>query len=126
MEIVPLEDDLLVEAKVSSANIAFLVVGFPASVKIDAYDYTIYGDLHGTLEFISADTVTDDLKKNGEPYYRVRVRTSDRRFSNAPHQQLKIQPGMTAMVEIKTGERTVLEYFLKPVIKTFNESMGER
>jgi adhesin transport system membrane fusion protein len=126
MEIVPLEDDLLVEAKVSSADIAFLVVGFPASVKIDAYDYTIYGDLNGTLEFISADTVTDDLKQNEKPYYRVRVRTSDRRFSNAPHQQLKIQPGMTAMVEIKTGERTVLEYFLKPVIKTLNESMGER
>jgi adhesin transport system membrane fusion protein len=126
MEIVPLEDDLYVEAKVSPGDIAFLVPGYPASVKVDAYDYTIYGDLAGTLEFISADTVTDDLKQNEEPYFRVRVRTSGRRFSNAPDQQLDIQPGMTATVEIKTGERTVMEYLLKPVIKTLSESMGER
>jgi len=126
MEIVPLEDNLYVEAKVSPGDIAFLVPGYPVSVKVDAYDYTIYGDLAGTLEFISADTVTDDLKQNEEPYFRVRVRTSGRRFSNAPDQQLDIQPGMTATVEIKTGKRTVLEYLLKPVIKTLSESMGER
>lgn len=126
MEIVPLEDNLYVEAKVSPGDIAFLVPGFPVSVKVDAYDYTIYGDLAGTLEFISADTVTDNLKQNEEPYYRVRVRTSGRRFSNAPQQQLDIQPGMTATVEIKTGERTVMEYLLKPVIKTLSESLGER
>lgn len=126
MEIVPLEDDLLIEAKVSPVDIAFLALGYPASVKIDAYDYTIYGDLEGTLEFISADTVTDDLKHNEEPYFRVRVRTSGRSFRNAPEQNLEIQPGMTATVEIKTGERTVLEYFLKPVIKTMSEALSER
>jgi adhesin transport system membrane fusion protein len=126
MEIVPLEDDLLIEAKVSPVDIAFLAPGYPASVKIDAYDYTIYGDLEGTLEFISADTVTDNLKQNEEPYFRVRVRTTGRNFRNAPQQNLEIQPGMTAMVEIKTGERTVLEYFLKPVIKTLSEALGER
>lgn len=126
MEIVPLEDDLLIEAKVSPVDIAFLALGYPASVKIDAYDYTIYGDLEGTLEFISADTVTDNLKQNEEPYFRVRVRTTGRNFRNAPEQNLEIQPGMTAMVEIKTGERTVLEYFLKPVIKTLSEALGER
>lgn len=121
-----LEDDLYVEAKVSPGDIAFLVPGYPASVKVDAYDYTIYGDLAGTLEFISANTVTDDLKQNEEPYFRVRVRISGRRFSNALDQQLDIQPGMTATVEIKTGKRTVMEYLLKPVIKTLSESMGER
>ncbi len=126
MEIVPLEDDLLIEAKVSPVDIAFLALDYPASVKIDAYDYTIYGDLEGTLEFISADTVTDDLKHNEEPYFRVRVRTSGRSFRNAPEQNLEIQPGMTATVEIKTGERTVLEYFLKPVIKTMSEALSER
>jgi len=126
MEIVPLEDDLLIEAKVSPVDIAFLALDYPASVKIDAYDYTIYGDLEGTLEFISADTVTDDLKRNEEPYFRVRVRTSGRSFRNAPEQNLEIQPGMTATVEIKTGERTVLEYFLKPVIKTMSEALSER
>lgn len=126
MEIVPLEDDLLVEAKVSPVDIAFLTLDYPASVKIDAYDYTIYGDLEGTLEFISADTVTDNLKHNEDPYFRVRVRTNGRSFRNAPEQDLEIQPGMTATVEIMTGERTVLEYFLKPLIKTFSEAMRER
>lgn len=126
MEIVPLEDDLLIEAKVSPRDIAFLVPGYDATVKIDAYDYTIYGDLPAKLVFISADTVTDDLKQNEEAYYRVRVRTSGRQFSAAPEQTLDIQPGMTATVEIKTGRRSVMEYLTKPVIKTLSESLGER
>lgn len=126
MEIVPLEDNLLVEAKVSPRDIGFLSTGYPATVKIDAYDYTIYGDLSGELVFISADTVTDEQSQDQAPYYRVRVRTDGRAFSASPEQPLDIQPGMTATVEIKTGERTVLEYLTKPVIKTLSESLGER
>lgn len=126
MEIVPLEDNLLIEAKVTPRDIGFLSTGYPATIKIDAYDYTIYGDLSGELVFISADTITDEQSQDQAPYYRIRVRTDGRTFSAAPAQQLDIQPGMTATVEIKTGQRTVLEYLTKPVIKTLSESLGER
>ncbi len=126
MQIVPLEDDLVVQARVLPSEIAFLKLGQAASVKIDAYDYTIYGDLSGKLIYISADTLTEDLKQGEQPYYRVMVRTDGRRFSARPDEQLDIQPGMTATIEVKTGQRTVLQYLLKPVVKTLGQSMGER
>jgi len=126
MQIVPLEDTLVVEAKVRPADIAFLKPGLKANVKIDAYDYTIYGSLDGKLAYISADTLTEDLKQNEQAYYRVQVRTSGKRFSGRPDQNLEIQPGMTATVEIKTGSNTVLRYLIKPFLKTMSESMGER
>jgi adhesin transport system membrane fusion protein len=126
MQIVPLEDDLVIEAKVPPSDIAFLKLGLDATIKIDAYDYTVYGSLPGKLLFISADTLNENLKQGEQPYYRVRVRTTVREFSSRPGQQLEIQPGMTATVEIKTGRNTVLQYLTKPLIKTLNESLGER
>jgi adhesin transport system membrane fusion protein len=126
MQIVPLEDDLLVEARVMPADIAFIKPGLSATVKIDAYDYTIYGDLPGKLTYISADTLTEDLRQGEQPYYRVRVRTDGRRFSGRPDEELEIQPGMTATVEIRTGSNTVLNYLLKPVVKTLSEALRER
>lgn len=126
MQIVPLEDDLVIEAKVPPSDIAFLKIGLDATIKIDAYDYTVYGSLPGKLVFISADTLSEDLKQGEQPYYRVRVRTTVREFSARPGQQLEIQPGMTASVDIKTGRNTVLQYLTKPLIKTLSESLGER
>jgi adhesin transport system membrane fusion protein len=126
MQIVPLEDDLVIEARVMPADIAFIKPGLSATVKIDAYDYTIYGDLPGKLTYISADTLTDDLKQGEQPYYRVRVRTEGRRFSGRPDEDLEIQPGMTATVEIRTGSNTVLNYLVKPVVKTLSQAMRER
>ncbi len=128
MQIVPLEEDLVIEAKVSPADIAFIKTGMKATVKIDAYDYTIYGDLSGTLSYISADTLTENLnvQQGEQPYYRVQVKTDGRKFSGRPDQKLDIQPGMTSMVEVKTGSNTVLKYLSKPVIKTLNQSLGER
>jgi membrane fusion protein, adhesin transport system len=126
MHIVPIEDDLVIEAKVSPTDIAFLTMGLDASVKIDAYDYTIYGDLPGKLSFISADTLSENLRQNEEPYYRIHVRTSGKQFSARPQASLEILPGMTAMVEIKTGSKTVLQYLTKPIIKTLTESLGEK
>ena len=126
MQIVPLEDDLLVQAKVSPSDIAFIKAGQTVTVKIDAYDYTVYGDLSGKLTYISADTLSEDLRQSEQPYYRVMVRTDGRRFSARPEEKLDIQPGMTATIEIKTGQRTVLQYLLKPVIKTLGQSLGER
>ena len=126
MQIVPSEDDLLIQAKVSPADIAFLKIGQEVRVKIDAYDYTIYGDLPGKLMYISADTLSEDLKQGETPYYRAQVRSEGRKFSGRPTEDLDIQPGMTATIEVKTGERTVLQYLLKPVVKTLNQSLGER
>ncbi len=126
MQIVPIEDDLVVEVKVKPADIAFLKPGLDANVKIDAYDFTIYGSLLGKLSYISADTLTEDLKQGEQAYYRVQVKTQGKKFSGRPEEQIEIQPGMTATVEIKTGSNTVLRYILKPVIKTLSESLGER
>jgi len=126
MQIVPLEDDLVVEVKVDPVDIGFIKTGLNATVKIDAYDYTIYGDLPGKLIFISADTLSEDLKQGEKPYYRARVQTIGRQFSGRPQQELEILPGMTATVEIKTGRNTVLQYLTKPIVKTLGESLGER
>ncbi len=125
MQIVPVDDDLLVEAKVSPADIAFLRLGLPAVVKVDAYDYTIFGDLAAEIIFISADTIKKELQHGETPYYRVRVKASGEQLEERA-KKLDIQPGMTATIEILTGRKTVLNYLAKPIIKTLNESMGER
>lgn len=126
LEIVPLEDDLLIEAKVAPQDIGFLREGLDVSVKIEAYDYTIYGDLDGVLSYISADTLEEDTQRGEPPFYRVHIRTQGRKFSGRPDADLQILPGMTATVEVKTGKNTVLSYLLKPIVKTLRESMGER
>jgi adhesin transport system membrane fusion protein len=128
MQIVPLDDDLVIEAKVRPADIGFLKEGLQASVKVDAYDYTIYGNLLGKVTYISPDTLREDSPRTGadEEYYRVWVQVENKSFSKRKEEKLEIQPGMTATVEIKTGSNTVLRYLTKPVIKTLSESMGER
>lgn len=126
MQIVPVEDNLIVEAKVKPADVAFLKPGLDVTVKIDAYDYTIYGSLNGKLTYISADTLSEDLKQGEQAYYRVQVQTDSAKFDRRQSADLSLQPGMTATIEVKTGRNTVLNYLLKPVIKTLNESMGER
>ena len=128
LEIVPLEDQLLVEGKIRPSDVAFLRPGLPATVKITAYDYGIYGGLNGTVELISPDTLKDEEKgAAGRPdstYYRVTVLT-DKSVLEAGGKELPIIPGMIASVEIRTGEKTVLEYLLKPVLKT-REAFRER
>lgn len=125
MQIVPVEDVLIVEAKVKPADVAFLKPGLDVSVKIDAYDYTIYGSLPGKLSFISADTMSDDTKRD-DVFYRIQVKTTSMQFDRRPDENLALQVGMTATVEVKTGQNTVLNYLLKPVVKTMSESLGER
>ena len=124
MEIVPFEDRLLVEARIRPADVAFLRPGQPATVKLSAYDYSIYGGLRGRLEQISADTLSDEANPN-ESYYRVYVRTE------AAHLQgkdgpLPIIPGMIATIEVLTGHKTVLDYLLKPVLKVRDNALRER
>jgi adhesin transport system membrane fusion protein len=120
IEIVPLEDTLLLEARVLPRDIAFLRPGQPAIVKFTAYDFSIYGGLDGTLEHIGADTVTDD---KGNAFYTVRVRTSKPGFGDA---NLPIIPGMVAEVDIITGKKSVLAYLLKPVLRAKNVALTER
>lgn len=122
VEIVPSDDQLLVEARVRPSDIAFIYPGQKAMVKLTAYDFGIYGGLAGEVVDISADTITNE---KGESFYRVRVRTKE---STLKHngQVLPIIPGMVATVDILTGERTIMEYILKPFIKTMDSAMRER
>jgi adhesin transport system membrane fusion protein len=122
VEIVPLEDTLLVEAKVRPADIAFLRPGQPATVKVTAYDFSIYGGLDAVVEDISADTITDE---EGERFYRIRVRTTESTLDKAG-EPLPIIPGMTTEVDILTGEKTVLDYLLKPILRAQHRALRER
>jgi adhesin transport system membrane fusion protein len=126
LQIVPTEDDLIIEAKVKPADIAFIKPGLTAAIKLDAYDYGIYGRLRGTVSYISADTLSEDNRSNEQPYYRVQIKTSGRNLVGRNGATILIQPGMTATVEINTGRKTVLRYLTKPITKTFSESLGER
>lgn len=120
IEIVPLEDALLLEARIQPKDIAFLRPGQPAVVKFSAYDYSVYGGLDGVLEHIAADTVTDE---KGNAFYIVRVRTTKPGFGD---QNLPIIPGMVAEVDILTGKKSVLSYLLKPVLKAKSVALTER
>ncbi len=126
MQIVPVGDDLIIEAKVRPADIAFIKPGLPASVKLDAYDYTIYGALEGIVSYISPDTLNEEVRGVDQPYYRVHIKTGGHNLIGQNNERIEIQPGMTATVEIKTGKKTVLRYLTKPITKTLSESMGER
>ena len=116
LEIVPLEGQLRVEAKVSPADVAFLRPGIRAVVKLTAYDYVIYGTLEGEVELISPDTLRDEKRANDQPFYRVLVRTKNASLTK-DGKILPIIPGMQATVDIITGERTVWQYFMKPVLR---------
>lgn len=122
MDIVPIEDTLLIEARIRPADIGFLHPGQEAMVKISAYDFSIYGGLDAKVENISADSITDE---KGESYYQVRVRTQQSYLGSA-EKPLQIIPGMLASVHIKTGKKTLLAYLLKPVIKAKYDALRER
>lgn len=119
VEIVPLDDALILEARVKPKDIAFLRPQQPAMVKFSAYDFAIYGGLEAVVEHISADTVTDD---KGNAFYIVRVRT----LKSALGEGLPIIPGMVADVDILTGRKTVLAYLAKPVLRAKANALTER
>ncbi|UFH49470.1 HlyD family type I secretion periplasmic adaptor subunit [Pseudomonas sp. KNUC1026] len=123
VEIVPLDDTLVVEAKIRPQDIAFLHPGQKAMIKFTAYDYTIYGGLEGKLEQIGADTITDEDKK--QTYYLIRLRT-DKNHLGTDDKPLVIIPGMVASVDIITGHKSVLNYLLKPIIRARAEALHER
>lgn len=122
VELVPLEDSLLIEARVKPADIAFLRPGQAANVKFTAYDSSVYGHLPAKLEQIGADTVAD---QQGNAFYVIRVRT-ERNHLGSAEKPLPIMPGMVTEVDVLTGRRTVLDYILKPLIKVREKAFHER
>lgn len=122
VEIVPLDDSLLVEVEIGPRDVAFIRPGVPASVKLTAYDYLIYGALEGVVTRIGADTV---LNADGAPVFRAQVRT-EQSFLGDPDAPLPILPGMQARVDIRTGQRTVLNYLAKPLLRAQSEAFRER
>lgn len=124
MTIVPLDDQLLIEARISPRDIAFIHPGQEALVKITAYDYAIYGGLTGKVTVISPDTIRDEVKQD-QFYYRVYIRTNTDKLTNKEGKQFSITPDMVATVDIKTGSKTVLEYLVKPFNKA-REALRER
>ncbi len=122
VEIVPLNDTLLVEARIRPQDIAFLRPGQPARVKLTAYDFALYGGLDGKVEHIGADSVTND---RGETYYLIKVRTEETGLDHGG-EELPVIPGMVAQVDVLTGKKTVLAYLTKPLTRMRDEALRER
>ena len=122
IEIVPLEDTLLVEAKVKPSDIAFLSPNLKATVKFTAYDFTMYGGLEAKVEHISADSIVD---KQGNSFYLVNVRTT-KNYLGTKDAPLPIIPGMIASVDILTGKKSILSYLLKPIFRAQSLALRER
>ncbi|GAA0315946.1 HlyD family efflux transporter periplasmic adaptor subunit [Psychrobacter aestuarii] len=125
MQILPTSSDLVVEAEVSPADIAYVKEGQDATVKLDAYDYSIFGAMTGTVEYISPDTLLEQTPEGERAYYRVLIVITGAEFAGRSD-EIVIRPGMTASVDIKAMERTVLSYLTKPITKTLSEGLGER
>jgi adhesin transport system membrane fusion protein len=126
IELLPMSEKLIAEAKVPSADIAFIAIGQDASIKLDAYDSSIYGALHGKVSYISADTIIEDTKQGPFSYYRVHIQLAQPEFKGEKGRAITLRPGLSASVDIKAMERSVLSYITKPVTKTLSQSMGER
>lgn len=122
VEIVPLDDALLIEARIRPQDVAFIHPGQKASIKLSAYDYSVYGDLEGVVERIGADTQADE---RGNPYYRVILRTDESGLTRNGR-ELEIIPGMVASVDIQTGSKTVWDYVMKPILKIRDQALRER
>ncbi|RXJ69799.1 secretion protein HylD [Halarcobacter ebronensis] len=125
IEIVPDSEILLVEAKIDPKDIAFINPKQQAIVKITAYDFSIYGGLEGKIVEISADSIKDKESKDDKSYYKVVVRT-EKNYLEKNGEKLPIIPGMIASVDIKTGKKTILDFIMKPILKTKQNSLHER
>jgi adhesin transport system membrane fusion protein len=119
--LVPIEDSLYITANVNPKDIGFVREGNQANIKVTAFDYSIFGSLKGKVIHISPDTFFDEKK---QPYFKVKLTTSKNYFEHGKS-KLFISPGMTTQMSILIGKRTVMNYILKPIIKTLSDSMGE-
>ncbi|NVK44991.1 MAG: HlyD family type I secretion periplasmic adaptor subunit [Rhodobacteraceae bacterium] len=117
VQIIPVDEELFIEAQVRPEDIAHVEPGQDATIKLSAYDYTIYGALKGKVQVVSADTFKDERDPNAQPYYRVTA-TVDLDSLTERQQRIEIRPGMRAQVELHTGSKTFLQYLLKPLYKS--------
>lgn len=126
MQISPTESDMVIEAKINPVDIGQLELGLPVQVKLDAFDFSVYGMLTGKLSYLSSDTLVEQ-GPNGQSmsYYRAHVRI-DASQANVMLARVPLKPGMTSTIDIKTRTRSVLRYLLKPVIRTFSGALNER
>ena len=126
LELVPSSDKLIVEAKFHPRDLSFIQIGQKAAVKLDAYDYSIYGIFHGIVKYISPDALIEKTQKGEEFYFRVQIELDTKELITKNGRKIEISPGMTANIDIVTGERTVFDYLAKPIVKTMSESFQER
>ncbi len=126
MEIVPMEDTLLVEARIKTTDSGFVHLDQKAVVKFDTYDYSIYGGLDAVVEFKSSDAIEEEVGGKRDRFFRVRLRTDRNYLEGKAGKQLEIGPGDTAIVDILTGQKTVLQYLLLPILRTRKSAFGER
>ncbi len=124
MSLVPIDENILIEVKISPRDVAFIHPGQKAIVKVTAYDYSIYGGLEGIVTIISPDTIRDEVRQE-QLFYKVFVKTNVNYLKNKKEEVFPIFPGMTAVVDIKTGNKTVLDYLIKPLNKS-KEALRER
>jgi membrane fusion protein, adhesin transport system len=127
MQIAPTDDDLIIEAKVSPSDVGQLSQGLPVSVKVDAFDYSVYGMLSGDLVYISPDTLSE-VGQSGQMqiYYRIKIHLPRMQPHNPKARDIVVRPGMTASIDIRTGSRSVLNYLAKPIFKAFGGALIER
>lgn len=123
MEVVPLEDELIVETKITTRDVGHVEIGQPVTVKVTTYDFARYGGISGELGDVSATTFVDEA--TGDPYYRGIVKM-DRGYVGFDPEQNRVLPGMTVQADIKTGRKTLLEYLLKPVVSSVKTAFRER
>lgn len=130
MQLLPTDSALIVEAKLKPADIAYVRRNLMAAIKLDAFDYSVYGVLRGKVSYISPDALTEKTTAGEHVYYRVQIGIDEDELARRNRQQggkaVEIQPGMTATVEITTGRQTILAYLTKPVTKTLSQALGER
>ena len=126
MQIIPINDRLIVEAKVRPADIALIRDGLKATIRFDPFDYTLFGGVDGEVVYVSADTLKENTAHGEEIFYRVRVKTTSNPVTTTTGRKIDILPGMTAQLDIKTGRRTLMHFLLKPLRRTVSESFGER
>jgi adhesin transport system membrane fusion protein len=126
MQISPTSGGYIIEAKVNPADIGQLHVGLPVTVRLDAFDYSIYGNLHGELTYLSADTLSEQGPDGrSQVYYRAKVHLND----FAPSSRIQadhVKAGMTASLDIRTGTRSVLRFITKPIMRAFSGALGQK
>lgn len=127
LDLLPTDGELVLEAKLKPGDIGHVAVGQPATVKLDAWDYSIYGVLDGDVIYISPDALNEDTRAGEQIYYRIRIRIRpDSRLRDRTGKTIEVQSGMTGQIDIRTGGQTVLTYLTKPVTKTLHQSFHER